>query len=310
MSPKIVFFIPAAGSGTRMLPLTMHQAKPSLPLYFDDCPSIYRLIDLAFTICQELNARAYVTTYYERASLSFLNKRNAEILAYDKPDIDYCLYKSLPLLKKSQADILCYLPADSIVPAEVVKNLVHMVDNNTYAALLSTGYLKGHNTRLRSKEGFLTTDNGEACGDLGIYAINLKWFWEESERTGSIDILRGWEKSRFMDRVKLYIPENDPVHNVDLGTPGAYYEAVTKLNAKNIDANGNLVFPNAMINEKSRNIIALPDSDSRGTVLEHCIIPEGQVVNRADQVLSVENKGEDFFWNMESWKPFQEQQIL
>lgn len=301
MSPKIAFFIPAAGSGTRMLPLTLHQAKPSLPLYFDDSHSIYRLIDLALNVCHELNATAYVTTYYEKDSLSFLDRRNAEILTYDKPDIDYSLYKSLPLLKKSEADILCYLPADSIVPPEIVKDLIHMTDDRTYAALLSTRYLKGHNTRLRSKEGFLTKDVGEACGDLGIYAINLKWFLEESERTGSVDILRGWEKNRFMDRVKLHIPENDPVHNVDLGTPGAYYEAVMKLNAKKLDANGNLIFPGAEINEKSRNIIALPDSDSREFVLERCIIPEGQVASHTNQVLFVENRSEDFFWKIEGW---------
>lgn len=301
MSSKTIFFIPAAGFGARMLPLTLYQAKPSLPLLFNDSHYIYRLIDHALNVCHELNATSFVTTYYKKASLSFLKKRNIEILTYDKPDIDYSLYRILPLLKKTEADILCYLPADSIVPVKIIKDLIHMIDNHTYAALLSTRYLKGHNTRLRSKEGFLTKNAGEICGDLGIYAIRLKWFLEESERTGSVDILHGWEKSQFMNCVKLYIPENDPVHNVDLGTPGAYYEAVMKLNTKNIDANGNLIFPGAKINEKSRNIIALPDSDSRRTVLERCITPEGQLISHTNQVLFIDNRSEDFFGNIESW---------
>ena len=299
MSLKCIFFIPAAGKGTRLSPLTDNYCKPSIPIKVNSAGKITRMIEIPLHISQVLGSMAIVTASYKKEKLEFIRRRkNIIFITLKDPDFNTALTKCENIIKASGAQILCYLPADTLVPVSVVKDMINSIDDTMLAVLLCTREQRDHNLRKRNKRGFLSRENFEVelCGDLGVYVININRFYKEKVKSSNFDIVKCWEMGKAESLVKIHIPSPD-IPYVDIGTPLTLWEVIRKLNKENIDKNGNILFPGAYIHESSKNVIALPNSNSLNIPLSNCIIPEERVVTSAKEVLHIPFVKRDYFDN-------------
>ena len=67
------------------------------------------------------------------------------------------------------------------------------------------------------------------------------------------------------------------------------------MNNDRVDSNGNILFPGAVVNDNSRNVIALPNSNSKNIILENCIVPEDVNVESYEDVLNVDRTKKEYF---------------
>lgn len=297
MRSDCIFFIPAAGKGSRLLPLTLKQCKPSLPIKLSSDGKIVRMIEIPLNIVEGLDCKAIVTACYKAEKLRFVNGySNVIYKILDDPDFNKALFECEQFFKESGIRVVCYLPSDALISATVIEDMFNEVDDNTLAVLLCTRELKGHNLRKRDKNGFLTEYGGEYCGDLGIYMINVEKFFDNKENLEGFDIVKCWNQKKYMrkGRIKLHFANPD-IRYVDMGTPSAFNEVIRNFNKKNIDKNGNIIFPEAVINNCSKNIIALPGSNSANFVLHDCIVPESKCVEKYDDVLYIPSENRKYF---------------
>lgn len=297
MKPDCAFFIPAAGRGSRLLPLTLEQCKPSLPIKINANGKIVRMIESPLNIVKELHCRAIVTACYKEEKLRFVQEyKNVIYKKLDDPDFNKTFVECESFFKESEIKIVCYLPSDTLLPTVVIKNMLNEMKDDTLAVLLCTRELNGHNLRKRDKRGILTEGEGEWCGDLGVYVINIKKLFDNEETFENFDIVKCWNQKRYIKKglIKLHLCDPD-IPYVDMGTPQAFIEIIRSLNKKNMDKNGNIIFPGAVVNSNSKNIVALPGSNSVNLVLQDCVIPENKYVERYEDVLHIPLEAKKYF---------------
>jgi len=299
MKESYAFLIPAGGIGSRVYPLTKEYPKPYLPIYITEDNKIIRLIDLPLNFCKKNNIPVYIALDYKKEKLKYLED-------YENVKIIYTNYKELSqavlaLLKEANLDNLKYYSvyaADFLIPVDIIKNMINSIDDNTETVALCTKSNNYSKVKIKSNNGKLDYNEGENVVDLtfhiGRVDRGIRCFGNIINR----NINNIWEylypknNEKDWNKAKLLITS---VNHIDVGLPNSYYEAVLKLNEKNIDNNGNIVFPGARINCNSKNIIALPNSDSSNIILENCIVPEGAIIDKYDDVLNVELNKKTYF---------------
>lgn len=287
--------VPAGGLGTRLGQLTQSQAKPSLPVAFDENGEIIRMIDIPLTAIRTTGGGALVSLCYAAKSLDFIQKYDhidtVTSRIEDSP-IDTML-RHLPIIEASRAEHIGLIPGDTDITAATIEEMRILLDiTGADAVLLATRQLEGHNVRSVDRSGMLCTAEREyeRIGDMGIHMFNRAWLVDRlqaclqddpaSPREVWNDI---YDVKNPAGRVYLYVPERDLL-DVDMGTPELFKKTILKRNAHLRDSNGNIIFPGAELHPSSKHTVALPGS--RATVpVAHAILPEGKVVGSGDDYL-------------------------
>lgn len=288
--------VPAGGLGSRLRNLTVKQAKPSLPVAFDE-DGIVRMIDIPLRAVRELGGAAIVSRCYARETLDFVKEYDHVVTVTtcmeDSP-IDTLLVH-LRMIENSTAEHVGLIPGDTNISSSTLAEMRTMLDLlEVDAVLLATRYLPGHNIRSVNEEGMLCTSDSEAerIGDLGIHMFRREWLLERLRAclNHDPDLPREvwgdiYDVNDPKGRVYLYVPEQDLV-DVDMGTPASFKRTIAEMNAHRRDANGNIIFPGAQIHPESVGCIALPGSRA-DEPLQQAIIPEGAAVVSLDDCLVV-----------------------
>lgn len=287
--------VPAGGLGTRLGRLTESQAKPSLPVAFDENGEIIRMIDIPLTAIQATGGGALVSLCYAAESLEFIQKYDhidTVSSRIDDSPID-TLLRHLPLIEATRAEHIGLIPGDTdIAPATIEEMRILLDVTGVDAVLLATRQLEGHNVRSVDRAGMLCTPHREyeRIGDMGIHMFNRTWLLERlhaclaanpnSPREVWNDI---YNVKNPAGKVYLYVPERDLI-DVDMGTPELFKKTILKRNGHLRDANGNIIFPGAQLHPKSRHTVALPGS--RAVIpVANAILPEGKEVSTGDDYL-------------------------
>lgn len=289
--------VPAGGLGTRLGQLTKSQAKPSLPVAFDENGEIIRMIDIPLTAIRAAGGGALVSLCYAAESLEFIQKYDHQQTVMSKisdSPID-TLLRHLPLLETSRAEHIGLIPGDTDIDSSTLEEMRILLDiTGVDAILLATRQLEGHNVRSVDRSGMLCSSEREyeRIGDMGIHMFNRSWLLERLHACLAADPTRSrevwndiYDVRNPAGRVYLYVPERDLL-DVDMGTPELFKKTILKRNAHLRDTNGNIVFPGAELHPKSKHTVALPGS--RAIVpIAHAILPEGKVISADDDCLYV-----------------------
>lgn len=283
------FIIPAGGKGSRLYPLTKNEPKPYLPLYFNG-NNIIRLIDLPLMYAKKNNINTYIALDYLKEKLIYLkDKYNTEIIETHYELLSDCILKLLNTTKKEE--IYSVYAPDFLIPIKDIDEMINLIDPNTETIAFCSKSNNYSKIKIKNNNGYLSYDKGEIVTDLTFHIGNInkakKCFSNIS------NILNIWNflhpKDSDLSKAKIYLSTTE---HIDIGTPNDYYEVLYKLNKK--DSNGNVVFPGAKINILSKNIIALPNSDSSAIVLENVIVPEDEIVSSYDDVLTINECNNNF----------------
>lgn len=283
------FIIPAGGLGSRLYPLTKNEPKPYLPLYNND-KEIIRLIDLPLTYAKQNNINTYIALDYLKEKLLYIKEKyNTTVIETHYEMLSDCL---LELLNSTKEETLysVYAP-DFLIPTKDIDKMIKLIDTNTETIALCSKNNDYSKIKIKNNNGYLSYTNGEKVTDLTFHIGRI-----DKGKTcfSNIDnILNIWKYLHPQDsdltKAKIYLSD---IEHIDIGTPNDYYEIVYKLNKK--DSNGNVIFPGAKINKLSKNIIALPHSDSSNIILENAIVPENEIVSSYEEVLTIKELGNKF----------------
>lgn len=281
---RTLVFVPAAGKGSRLMPLTKRQAKPALPICIISSTSYSRMIDSTIRILPD--CPHIVSISYNKNSLLYLKEvDNVLLFEPEDPWIDTSIVECLLGCSYNQYDYFLYIPPDAAIDSDIIEKMYECFEEDTVAALLCSTNCRGHNLRYADAQGNLSREQTHnVYGDLGIYLAKWNPFLKRIKNDKQIDILRGWEKSKDCCKIKIVIPAED-IPSVDIGTPQSFYDYIYKKNKNFIDENHNIVFPGAKINNNSSFTIALPNSDSCAVILERCVVPEGAIIINQNDVL-------------------------
>ena len=302
MKKDYAIFLPAGGLGSRLYPLTKDYPKAYLPIYFDKNNQIIRLIDLPLSFCRSNNIPLYITLDYKKEKLKYLEKyENVKIIYTEYHELVPVILEGLKQLEKDNIEYYSTYASDFLIPLDIVNEMINSINSETETVALCTKMDEYSKIKIKNNNGILSYTTGEDVIDLTFHVGSVKRGVSGFEQLATRREVDLWEclypKENEEDLNKVMILLTDITH-IDLGTPNPYYEALYKLNYKNIDSNNNIVFPGARINEASRNIIALPNSDSSAFILENCIIPENIGVHSYEDVLKVEESNKKYFKKM------------
>lgn len=281
--------IPAGGKGSRLYPLTKNVPKPYLPLYYKE-QEIIRLIDLPLTYAKNHNIETFIAIDYLKEKLLYLKEKyQTNIIETHYELLSDAILELLNQISDDKAYSV-YAP-DFLIPTTIIDEMLKLKNKDTETIALCSKNNDYSKIKIKLKDGHLSYEDGEEITDLTFHIGNVKKAKEIFENLN--DITDIWKKSHPIDsdltKAKIYISD---IEHIDIGTPSTYYEVVKKLN--NQDENGNIIFPGAKINNQSKNIIALPNSNSTNIILENCIIPEDTEVTSYCDVLNVTEEKEKF----------------
>jgi len=299
MNDDYAFLIPAGGLGSRLYPLTKEFPKPCLPIYVSDNNDVIRLIDLPIMFCKKNNIPVYIALDYKKEKLKYLEDLDSVKVIYT--NYEKLSEAVLALLKEASFDDINYYSvyaADFLIPTEVINKMMNLINCSTETVALCSKNNDYSKIKLKSDRGRLSYSKGEDVTDLtfhvGMVNKGIDCFRSliDKDITSVWDYLYPREDEKETVKARLLVTDVD---HIDAGLPDSYYEVVYKLNHDRVDGNGNIVFPGAKINSDSKNVIALPNSDSSNIVLENCIVPENLIVESYDDVLSVDSSRKEYF---------------
>lgn len=277
---KYAFLILTGGEGSRLFPLTKDFPKPYLPIYFNDS-NIYRMIDIPINFCKKHDIPIYVAIDYHSEKLDYLKDVPNLKFIYTRCDnLCKALKTCLKVLDKDNINYYSVYAGDFLIPEKVILKMMK------YMFLYDKVILCSKNS---SYSKFKVDDN---LTDLTFH-INgikngLKTFAKYNSLNDTLKLDNGVRTKKLVSKI----------NDIDMGTPSAYYEVLKKFNKAKIDKNGNIVFPNATINENSKNVIALPNSYSENIILNNAIVPENCVVTDLEDVLKIDDISSDYFDNI------------
>lgn len=292
----ILFAVPAAGRGTRLGKLTEHQAKPSIPVGFDPVSGeVQRMIDIPLGAIQQLGGMALVSTHYAARSLDFVSAYGyTKMVDSDgsMTPID-CVAQNRRLVEVSQASLVGIVPADARATVGVLAGLRDFIEGRCIgAAILATEHVKGHNVRPVDGHGVVLSGDVEPdryLADLGVHMFDKAWLLGRIDACGVDANIDVWEDIYQIDNpvtnIGLFVPPDDRGW-VDMGTPSRLQDTIYELNARQIDANGNLLFPSAQLLANSTRTIGLPSSTGLSS-FRNVIIPENMTADTAADVLEI-----------------------
>ena len=207
----------------------------------------------------------------------------------------------LALLKEARFDDIKYYSvyaADFLIPEDIIDKMINLINCNTETVALCSKDNLYSKFKVKSDGGRLSYTKGEELVDLTFHVgrvdKGIDCFYDLIDKKVSCfweglypkDEPKEWTKARLL---------TTDVNHIDVGLPESYYEAVYKLNNDRVDSNGNILFPGAVVNDNSRNVIALPNSNSKNIILENCIVPEDVNVESYEDVLNVDRTKKEYF---------------
>lgn len=299
MNDDYAFLIPAGGVGSRVYPLTKEFPKPYLPIYISNDNEVIRLIDLPLMFCKKNNIPVYIALDYQKEKLKYLEDLDNVRVIYT--NYDQLSEAILALLKDASLDDIHYYSvyaADFLIPTEIMKKMINLINSSTETVALCSRDNDYSKIKLKSDRGRLSYSKGEEVTDLTFHigmvdkGIDCMRSLIDKDVTSMWDYLYPRDEEKETVKARLLVSD---VNHIDAGLPESYYEAVYKLNSDRVDGNGNIIFPGAKINCESKNVIALPNSDSSNIVLENCVVPENALVNDYNDVLSVDTDKKEYF---------------
>ena len=291
MKNDYAMLIMTGGKGSRMSPLTDNMPKSNLPIYYKD-NNIVRIIDIPIDYCKKNNIKMFVALDYKKEKLDYLKSdKSISFIETHTPNLAEAILKCLYVLKENGIKYYSIYASDFLIPSYVIDNMLDYSNNYKLVALCTkdSPYTK---VNVPCNEKYEFDNNGKnQIKDLTFHINSvdnsIKWF-EKLLNQELIDMWKFMYEINVLESVKLYLAD---ITNIDLGTPEAYYEALYKINKDHIDESGNIVFPNAKINEKSRGVIALPNSDTSDEIIYNSIVEE----NSKSKILKIGSKKIDYF---------------
>lgn len=299
MKEKYAFLIPAGGKGSRLNPLTKTNPKPYLPIYISDNKEVIRLIDLPLIFCKKNRIPVYIALDYKKEKLEYLNEKyDVKIIYTNYTQLSQAV---LDLLEEASKDGLKYysvFAADFLIPIDIINIMINSINDYTETVALCTNDNDYSKVKIKNDNGRFSYINGNDVVDLTFHVGRIDKSIDRFKSLINHDINCVWEflyprnEEKEWNKAKVLLTD---INHIDVGLPETYYEAVYKLNKKYIDKNGNILFPGAKVNNNSKNIIALPNSDSSNVILKNCIVPEDMVVENYLDVLNVELSKKEYF---------------
>ena len=292
MKNDFAFLIMTGGKGSRLNPLTLDMPKCNLPLYFDD-DNIYRFIDFPINYCIKNNIKMFVSVQYKKEQVPY--NKNIIYIETNSNSLTDTSYQCLKIMKSYGIKKYALFASDFLVPTHVIDKMLNYSKDYSYATLCSK-YSPYSKITIPCNEKYEFDNNGSnKIIDLTFFINTIDNGIELMNNITDNQLIDMWyymNKLNQCNSVKLHMTD---INNIDLGTPNAYYQALYEFNKSRIDSKGNIIFPNAKIHNESRNIVALPNSDSSDEILESSII-SGVLDNK--KVLKVINDDKKYFSNL------------
>lgn len=291
---ELLCIVPAAGRGTRLGRLTDQQAKPSVAVAFEPVNGdVTRMIDIPLAAIRQLGGVALVTTHYRAESLAFVENYNHVHSVGDNgfvTPIDSIAHNR-PLIESSSASVIGIVPADARISSDTLAGMCnYMVDRGLVAAMLATEHLDGHNVRPVNVHNIAISSSANPrryLADLGLHVFDKRWLLNRIDECSDNEGIDIWQDVYQIDNpvaeIGLYVPHHDN-GLVDMGTPARLQQTIYELNADQVDANGNILFPNAKLFSGSTGVIALPNSTGLAS-FHNAIIPENMTAIVLNDVL-------------------------
>jgi len=285
------FIIPAGGLGSRLYPLTKEYPKPYLPIYFDEKNNIIRMIDLPIAFCKKYNIPIYIAIDYKKEKLEYLKQyNNIKIINTNYVNVANAILDCLDLAKKDNIKYYSVFAPDFLIPEKILIDMMKIINDDIETVALCSDTQNYTKINLKCNNGYLNYNTGITVSDLTFHIEKLDRGIDSIKKLLKNNTNDLWEckysKNNQEEWLKARILITDVKH-IDMGTPNTYYEVLYKLNKSKVDKNGNIVFPNAKINPNSKNIIALPNSNSKNYILSNCIIPENKEIENINDVLYI-----------------------
>lgn len=304
ISPKetsnsdLLCMVPAGGFGTRLSPITLDRAKPSIAISYDNDGRIIRMIDIPLSAIRQAGGIAVVSTFYQPDSLEFVNNYpGVQVVREEAPGspID-TLIDQIAFLESSTASTVGIIPGDAWLEPDDLQGMRRTLDTSgAVATILGTRVLGRHNLRTIDERAMVIPSGSgtDMVADLGVHLFRKDWLLGRfrdglvaKRQRDSIDIWQDlYNIDQPTDPIAMHLPD-DPPDWVDMGTPANLFRAVQQLNSARADKSNNVLFPHARIHASSSNVLALPGSNSITYKLQHAIVPEGIRMRCQDDALA------------------------
>lgn len=259
-------FVPAAGLGSRLLPLTHDYAKPAIPVDYYDNQAEY-LIGYPLRALGCVAQSLLVTTHHLRHTVDAAvcdtrGLNGVDIRTLHESDLYHIggsMLNQRRYITESAARALIMIPGDTFLSSHILETAIDRFEaNQPEITFFGTSAFEGHDVFPVAESGRLHYESGQPedvrlLGNLGVYIFRMDWL------VNRLDTLPLRSDGWYDPMTDLIFGENSTQPEVDffevndmdvsdLGTMESLYRHIVD-HARGLDDRGNLIFPGADIAE-------------------------------------------------------------